>query len=75
MMIPSAFSGSILPIDLDIYGAPRPYGRGTYYCSAESAEAFLEPAYGRSVRRIHPRAYARGLLRRRINSEMTAAAL
>jgi len=39
--------------------------------SAESAEALTllrSSSYGGSVRRIHPRAYARGLLRRRINS-------
>ena len=38
--------------------------------SAESAEALTRlrsSSYGGSVRRIHPRAYAQGLLRRRIN--------
>jgi len=37
--------------------------------SAESAEALTRlrsSSYGGSVRRIHPRAYAQGLLRRRI---------
>jgi hypothetical protein len=38
--------------------------------SAESAEALTllrSSSYGGSVRRIHPRAHTRGLLRRRIN--------
>src|SRR3990167_1801589 len=44
--------------------------------SAESAEAHTRlrsSSYGGSVRRIHPRAYAQGLLRRRITTERCAA--
>jgi hypothetical protein len=52
------------------YGAPRPCGRGTYYCSAESAEAFQEPAFAKATAgpsdAFIPGLYARGLLRRRI---------